>query len=142
MEAPYLLYVEDDPQDVILTRRALTRANLTNPIKVVTDGEEALKWLLGDSPLPLFVLLDLRLPKVDGIDVLRQIRANEKTKLLPVVVFTVSEDDRDRVESYKLGVNAYVHKPLDFLQFAEAAKNIGLFFVLLSRSAAPAGNSI
>lgn len=133
-----ILLVEDNPDDELLTVRSLRRANLLNEIVVVRNGEEAIEHLerlaaSGDpEALPSVVLLDLKLPKVDGREVLARIRAMEFTRLLPVVVLTSSSEDRDIVESYSLGANSYVRKPVDFDQFSEAVRQLGLYWVLIN----------
>ena len=123
MEDREILLVEDNPDDEELTVRALRKANLMNRITVVRDGAQAIDRLLGagrSQGLPVVVLLDLKLPKVDGLDVLRRIRSDERTRLLPVVVFTSSSEERDIVESYNLGANGYVRKPVSFDEFTQA----------------------
>ena len=120
-----ILLVEDDPRDVELTKHALQRDNLCNNIHVAGDGEEALDFLFGrgvydnrqNGPNPYLVLLDLRLPKIDGLEVLREIKNNPRTRMVPVIVLTSSREQKDLVESYRLGVNSYIQKPVDFLQF-------------------------
>jgi len=140
MTGKTILLVEDNPDDVELTLRALAHNNIYNHVEVVRDGAEALDYLLASSQyqgrditdLPAVVLLDLKLPKVDGLEVLKHIRADERTKLTPVVVLTSSKEEKDLIESYKLGANSYVRKPVDFLQFAEAVKQLGLYWLLLN----------
>jgi len=135
-----ILLVEDNLDDVELTLRALKKNNIRNEISVVSDGAEALDYLLGKgkysdrdlSNIPAVILLDLKLPKVDGLEVLRQIRANERTKFLPVVILTSSKQEQDLLNGYSLGVNSYVRKPVDFNQFNEAVKNLGLYWLLLN----------
>jgi two-component system, response regulator len=127
-----LLLVEDNPDDERLTLRALGRSNLTNPIQVARNGEEALQQVFSASPLPCVVLLDLKLPKIDGLEVLRQIRACDRTRHLPVVVLTSSSEDRDIIESYNLGANSYVRKPVEIDQFTEAVRQLGLYWALLN----------
>jgi two-component system, response regulator len=137
-----ILLVEDNPADVELTLRALKRHNLTNQVQVVSDGAQALDYLFGSGafagrkqPLPpKVVFLDLKLPKVDGREVLRRMKSDEKTRLIPVVVLTSSKEESDIVESYKLGVNSYVVKPLDFDKFVEAVSELGLYWVLLNQA--------
>jgi len=129
-----ILLVEDNPDDERLTIRALKRGNLINEIVVARNGEEALQRLANLSPLPCVVLLDLKLPKVDGLEVLRQIRANEQTRLLPVVVLTSSSEDRDIIDSYDLGANSYVRKPVAFEAFTEAVRQLGLYWALVNES--------
>jgi len=134
-----ILLVEDDPRDVELTMTALEEYNLSNEVVVVTDGEEALDYLFyrgkfqrrsGENPAVL--LLDLKLPKVNGLEVLEKIKADEKLKMIPVVVLTSSREERDMVSSYKLGVNAYVVKPVDFHEFVNAIKELGVFWAIIN----------
>jgi len=129
-----ILLVEDNPDDEALTIRALTRHNITNAIVVAHEGEEALEILLGEEAgeLPSVVLLDLKLPKVDGLEVLSRLRADERTRLLPVVVLTSSSEERDIVESYQLGANSYVRKPVEFEQFIHAVCQLGLYWLLVN----------
>ena len=137
-----ILLVEDNPADVELTLRALKKNNLTNMVKVVSDGAQALDYLFstGDfagehnHPPPKVVFLDLKLPKVDGREVLRRMKADPRTQMIPVVVLTSSKEERDIAESYKLGVNSYVVKPLDFDKFVEAVSQLGLYWVLLNQA--------
>jgi two-component system response regulator len=136
-----ILLVEDNPADVELTLRALKKHNLANQVKVVSDGAQALDYLFGSGdyegknsqPPPKVVFLDLKLPKVDGREVLRRMKADAKTRMIPVVVLTSSQEERDIAESYKLGVNSYVVKPLDFNKFVEAVSELGLYWVLLNQ---------
>ncbi len=145
-DAHTLLLVEDNPDDVELTRRAFARSNVINTLAVVRDGEEALEYLFATGrhaarrrePLPHAVLLDLKLPKLSGLDVLRRIRASEITRRLPVIVLTTSREQKDIIGSYDLGANSYVRKPVDFAQFADAARQLGLYWLLLNERA-PAG---
>ncbi|MBE9111826.1 response regulator [Nodosilinea sp. LEGE 07298] len=127
-----ILLVEDNPDDEHLTRRALRRGHLANPVIVARNGEEALQQVFGPSHLPCVVLLDLKLPKVDGLEVLRQIRASDRTRQLPVVVLTSSSEDRDIIESYSLGANSYVRKPVNIDEFTEAVRQLGLYWALIS----------
>ena len=127
-----ILLVEDNPDDEALTRRALQRNNVKNELIVARDGQEALDYLLGGGRLPHLILLDLKLPKIDGLEVLRRLRADERTRLLPVVVLTSSNEERDLVSSYRLGANSYVRKPVDFNEFSEAARQLGLYWLLLN----------
>lgn len=137
-----ILLVEDNPNDVELTLRALKKHNLTNRVHVVTDGAEALDFIFASGTyterdpikLPRVIFLDLKLPKVDGLEVLRQIKANERTKTIPVVALTSSKEECDMVESYKLGVNSYITKPVDFPKFVEAVAELGLYWLLLNKS--------
>jgi CheY-like chemotaxis protein len=136
-----ILLVEDNPQDVELTLRALRKANVTNRILVAHDGEEALQFIFCEGPHaerkiedgPRVVLLDLKLPKVDGLEVLQRIKGDPRTKVIPVVVLTSSREQRDVVESYQLGVNSYIVKPVDFKQFAVAAQQLGFYWTLLNQ---------
>jgi CheY-like chemotaxis protein len=127
-----ILLVEDSPDDERLTLRALGRGHLANPILVARNGEEALAILFGPGPLPCVVLLDLKLPKIDGLEVLRQVRASDRTRLLPVVVLTSSSEDRDMIESYRLGANSYVRKPVNIDEFTEAVRQLGLYWALIN----------
>ncbi len=135
-----ILLIEDNPDDELLTVRALQKSNIANEIVVVRDGEEALNYLFGTgtfagrdtSQLPQVVLLDLKLPKIDGLEVLKQIRLNPLTQLLPVVVLTSSNEEQDIITSYSLGANSYVRKPVDFTQFVEAARHLGLYWLVLN----------
>lgn len=140
MNKTSVLLVEDNDDDVQLTLRAFEKHKLANNIHVATDGQEALDYLFrrgehaGRDPLdmPQVVLLDLKLPRVDGLEVLKQIRADPRTRNLPVVVLTSSNEERDLVESYRLGANSYVRKPVDFRQFTEAAQQLGLYWMVLN----------
>ncbi|MEO0373632.1 MAG: response regulator [Cyanobacteria bacterium P01_A01_bin.17] len=129
-----ILLVEDNPDDEKLTIRALRKGKITNPIQVARDGEEALKAIFAADPLPSVVLLDLKLPKIEGLEVLQRIRAHERTRLLPVVVFTSSSEERDIIESYSLGANSYVRKPVNFEQFIDAVAQLGLYWVLINEA--------
>jgi CheY-like chemotaxis protein len=136
-----ILLVEDSPTDAELTNRALKKRNLANTLVHVTDGQAALDFLFATGPYadrttdaqPKVVMLDLKLPKVSGIGVLRQLRANERTKLIPVVIMTASNEDRDVIESYQLGANSYVVKPVEFENFAQAVSNLGFYWLLLNQ---------
>ena len=136
-----ILLAEDNPDDVKLALHAFRRNNLTNSIHVVSDGAEALEFLFCtgayshrniDDP-PKVILLDLKMPLVDGLEVLEQLRADERTRAVPVVMMTASREESDRVESYKLGVNSYIVKPMDFEQFVEAMRLVGMYWVLLNQ---------
>jgi len=137
-----VLLVEDNPDDELLTIMAIEKNNLTIQIKIVRDGAEALDFLFGTGEyasrdlkiMPTIILLDLKLPKINGLDVLKKIRENPKTSLLPVVVLTSSKQDQDIIESYKLGVNSYIRKPVDFCQFTKTVNNIGMYWLLLNES--------
>ena len=133
-----ILLVEDNPDDVQLTQRSLRKNNILNEVVVAKDGVEALDYLFGRGAhvgrdlkqLPVVVLLDIKLPKIDGIEVLRTIRQDERTRLLPVVILTSSKEESDLLNGYRLGANSYVRKPVDFVQFNEAIKHLGLFWLL------------
>jgi CheY-like chemotaxis protein len=135
-----ILLVEDNEDDTTLTLRALKQHNIYNEVVIARDGAEALNWLFGTGAhadrdareVPTVVLLDLNLPKVDGFEVLKRIRADERTKLLPVVILTSSKEEEDRARSYELGVNSYVQKPVDFDRFSEAVRQLGLYWLLLN----------
>jgi two-component system, response regulator len=135
-----ILLVEDNPDDEALTLRAFQKNNIGNKIVVVRDGEEALDFLFSrgtfserdPDEVPQIVLLDLKLPKIDGLEVLRQIRANTRTRLLPVVILTSSKEEQDLIEGYSEGANSYVRKPVDFNQFLEAVKQLGLYWLVLN----------
>ena len=142
MENIEILLVEDNPNDEELTLYALRKNNITNQIQVVRDGAEALEYIFctgafADRQIndpPKVVLLDLKLPKVDGLEVLERIKADARTRIIPVVVLTSSQEERDIVESYQLGVNSYIVKPVDFEQFNEAVRHIGLYWMLLNKT--------
>jgi two-component system response regulator len=135
-----ILLVEDNPSDVELTLRALKKHNLANKVHVVTDGAEALEYIFATgryagrdiSYNPNVILLDLKLPKLDGLEVLRRIKSDERTKIIPVVVLTSSNEERDLVESYKLGVNSYITKPVAFEKFFKVVSELGLYWLLLN----------
>jgi len=141
MTAGKILLVEDNPSDVLLTKRALFKAGITNKILVAEDGEAALDYLFGtgayaggDLPeLPVLTLLDLNMPKVSGLEVLRRIREDARTRRLAVVILTTSAEPRDVGSGYDLGVNSYVTKPVDFVQFAQAVEQLGLYWLLLNQ---------
>ena len=140
MDTNSVLLVEDNDDDVQLTLRAFQKNKLANRIHVATDGQEALDFLFcrgahasrDPADLPQLILLDLKLPRVDGLDVLRQIRGDERTRTIPVVVLTSSNEERDLVESYRLGANSYVRKPVNFQEFTEAAHQLGLYWMVLN----------
>ena len=140
MASDVILLVEDNPDDVDLTLRALKRNNIVNEVVLAGDGVEALDYLFGTgayagrdtSATPRVVLLDLKLPKIDGLEVLRRLRSDERTKLLPIVVLTSSKEQQDLVESYSLGANSYVRKLVDFNQFVEAIRQLGLYWLVLN----------
>ncbi len=140
-ESADILLVEDNPQDRELTLRALRKNNIVNPVMTVGDGAEALDYLFGTGAFegrdteqtPKVILLDLKLPKVDGLEVLEKVKSDERTKMIPVVVLTSSREENDVVDSYRLGVNSYIVKPVDFENFAEAVANLGLYWLLLNQ---------
>lgn len=139
-EAVEILLVEDSPEDRELTLRALEKARLANRIQIACDGAEALDFMFGEGAyagrpahvLPRVVLLDLKLPKVDGLEVLQRLKADERTRLVPVVVLTSSREQRDVIESYRLGVNSYIVKPVNFERFASAVQDLGMYWLLLN----------
>jgi CheY-like chemotaxis protein len=140
-----ILLVEDNPNDEALVLRVLRKHNIGNEIAVARDGAEAVEYLFGrdagsDAPLrrlPQLVLLDMKLPKLDGLEVLSRIRAEERTRSLPVVIFTSSKEERDIAASYRLGANSYVRKPVDFVEFAEAVRQVGLYWLILNEPSSP-----
>jgi two-component system response regulator len=140
MEEKLVLLVEDNPDDETLTLRAFRKNKMTNKIVVVRDGEEALDFLFrrgahaarNPDEIPEIILLDLKLPKIDGLEVLRQIRADPRTRLLPVVILTSSKEEQDLIEGYSQGANSYVRKPVDFNQFLEAVRHLGLYWLVLN----------
>ncbi|MGD8559956.1 MAG: response regulator [Gammaproteobacteria bacterium] len=142
MSEKTILLVEDNPDDVTLTLRALKKNNLMNEVVVARDGVEALDYLFGEGQYASqpnetsaeLVLLDLKLPKVDGLEVLKRIRSNELTKLLPVVILTSSNEQSDIISGYELGVNSYIRKPVDFEQFIEAVRQLGLYWLVLNQT--------
>jgi CheY-like chemotaxis protein len=141
-QSKVVLLVEDNPDDVELTLRAFKKYNIMNKVVVASDGAEALDYLFctgryasrDTNNLPEIVLLDLKLPKVDGLEVLQRLRADERTKHLPVVILTSSNEERDLINGYKLGVNSYVQKPVEFTQFSEAVGRLGIYWLLLNKS--------
>lgn len=136
-----ILLVEDNPDDEALTVRALRRSHLLNPIEVARDGVEALDFLFArgphvaraNGPMPTLVVLDLKLPRLDGLGVLKAIRADPRTRILPVVILTSSQEERDLMSGYQLGANSYVRKPVDFSEFLEAAKVLGIYWLMINR---------
>jgi two-component system response regulator len=142
MRKKIILLVEDNPDDELLAIRALEKNNIMNEVVVARDGAEALDYLFGAgahagrdmSVMPQIILLDLKLPKIDGLEVLRRLRNDERTKLLPVVVLTSSKEERDLTESYSLGANSYIRKPVNFAQFTEAIRQLGLYWLVLNES--------
>lgn len=128
-----ILLVEDDPDHELLTIRALKKANVGNEIHVARDGSEAIDALYGPEAVkPQVILLDLKLPKIEGLEVLRRIRTEDSTRMLPVVVLTSSDEERDVVRSYQLGVNSYIRKPVNFTDFAEATRQLGMYWLVLN----------
>ena len=135
-----ILLVEDNPDDVVLTLRALKQHNIKNEIVVVRDGAEALDYLFATgtysnrdtTTMPAVVILDLKLPNVGGLEVLQRMRADERTKLVPVVILTSSREEQDMINGYKFGANSYVRKPVDFTQFVEAARQLGLYWLVIN----------
>ena len=142
MNSKIILLAEDNPDDVKLTLRALKKSNILNEVVIAEDGVEALDYLFGTgkfagrdiSVKPQLVLLDLKMPRLDGLEALQRIRSDERTALLPVVILTTSNEDRDRIESYKLGANSYIRKPVDFNQFVNAVQQLGLYWLVLNES--------
>ena len=140
MPSRMILLVEDNPDDEALTRRALGKNNIQNEVVVARDGAEALDFLFctgayagrDSGAVPEVVLLDLKLPKIDGLEVLRRLRADERTRLLPVVILTSSKEDQDLANGYRLGANSYIRKPVDFEQFVEAVRQLGLYWLVLN----------
>ena len=128
-----IVLIEDNPDDEQLTIRALRRGKIANEIIIARNGEQALQTLFSMKVLPSVIILDLKLPKISGLDVLRQIRANAQTQFLPVVILTSSGEDRDIIESYNLGANSYVQKPVDFNEFNEAVHRLGLYWALVNK---------
>jgi two-component system, response regulator len=144
-----ILLVEDNRDDEALTLRALKKNNIKNEVVVAHDGVEALDYLFGTgshagrdlTEMPQVILLDLKLPRVDGLEVLRRLRADKRTRLLPVVILTSSNEDQDRINGYGLGANSYVRKPVDFAQFIEAVRQLGLYWLILNEPPPPVGVS-
>ena len=142
MEDKVILLVEDNADDEELTLRALKKNNISNKVVVARNGLEALEYLFGTGAyagrnlnlMPQVVLLDLKLPKLDGLEVLRRVRADDRTRLLPVVILTSSNEEMDRINGYGLGANSYVRKPVDFNQFSEAARQLGLYWLILNEA--------
>ena len=143
MSQPIILLVEDNPDDELLTVRAFKKSNIANEVVVVRDGVEALDWLFGTgdhadrdtSIVPQLILLDLKLPRLDGLEVLRRIRGDARTALLPVVVMTSSQQEEDVIRSYEMGCNSYLRKPVEFERFVEAAKSLGMYWLVLNTNA-------
>jgi CheY-like chemotaxis protein len=131
-----ILLIEDNPDDIELTLRALEKNHIANEVLIARDGAEALELLFKSAPplIPSVVLLDLKLPRISGIDVLRRIRSDTRTRLFPVVVLTSSNEDRDLVESYSLGANSYVRKPVSFPEFVDAVRHLGIYWLMVNES--------
>ena len=131
-----ILLVEDNPDDEALTLRALKKNNIFNEVTVARDGQEALDYFFGEgasaNPMPTVVLLDLKLPKIDGLEVLRRIRADPRTRLQPIVILTSSKEEQDIITGYSLGANSYIRKPVDFNQFMEAIRQLGLYWLVMN----------
>ena len=127
-----ILLVEDNRDDEALTLRALKRHHAKKDVVVARDGAEGLEYLFGADPKPQLILLDLKLPKVDGLEVLRRVRADPRTRLIPIVILSASEEEQDILQGYDLGANSYVRKPVDFVQFSEAVRELGLYWMLLN----------
>jgi CheY-like chemotaxis protein len=140
MKEKIILLVEDNPDDITLTLRALKKNSIFNEVVVAKDGVEALDYLFGTgiyagrdtSVMPVVTLLDLKLPKIDGFEVLKRVRSNERTKLIPIVILTSSKEDDDLINGYSLGANSYIRKPVDFEQFTEAIRELGLYWILIN----------
>ena len=137
MSNAFILLVEDNPGDVTLTLRAFKKSNILNEVVVAEDGVQAVDILLGkpDGPLPQIILLDLKLPRMDGLQVLQRIRASERTRLLPVIILTSSAEEADLISGYSLGANSYIRKPVDFEQFVDAVRQLGLYWLVLNQPA-------
>jgi two-component system response regulator len=144
-----ILLIEDNDDDIDLTLRALKKNKIMNDIVIARDGEEALHYLFGNEsdtvrevhPRPSLVLLDLKIPKIDGLDVLQKIRANPSTKLMPIVILTSSKEEQDLIKSYSLGANSYVRKPVDFHQFVDAIQQLGLYWLIINETPTEKGHS-
>jgi two-component system response regulator len=136
MDRPYILLIEDNADDVELTLRAFAKNRILNDIMVLRDGAEAARFLFEERGnargLPQFILLDLKLPKISGLELLARIRADEQTALIPIVILTSSKEEEDRFAGYRLGVNSYVRKPVDFNEFVEAVRQVGLYWLVLN----------
>lgn len=146
MNKPYILLVEDNPDDVELTKRAFAKNHIANEIVVLRDGAEACEFLFESGresrALPQVILLDLKLPKLSGLEVLERIRASETTRFVPTVILTSSKQEEDLLEGYRLGVNSYVRKPVDFNEFVEAVRQVGLYWLVLNESPPSIGGGI
>ena len=139
MNNKIILLVEDNPDDEVLTMRALRNNNILNEVIVARDGQQALDYFFAEgasaNPVPSVVLLDLKLPKIDGLEVLRRIRADQRTRSQPVVILTSSKEEQDIITGYRLGANSYIRKPVDFSQFMEAVRQLGLYWLVLNEPA-------
>jgi len=142
MNAKVILLIEDNASDIALTERALSRNNITNTLVVAQDGQEGLDYLFGGgahaggdvNALPVLILLDLKLPRIDGLEVLRRIRADARTRRVPVVILTSSREEQDIAAGYDLGVNSYIRKPVDFNQFSETIRQLGLYWLVINEA--------
>lgn len=138
MNGKLILLIEDNPDDEALTLRALKKNEIQSDIKVARDGQEALDYFFGDqgliNPMPTVVLLDLMLPKVNGLEILRRIRSDKRTRLQPVVILTSSKEEQDIIKGYELGANSYIRKPVDFMQFTEAVRQLGLYWLIINEA--------
>ncbi len=149
MSSGHILLIEDNPSDIALTQRALERARITNPLVIAEDGQEALDYLFGAGAhagrdtldQPLLTLLDLKLPKIPGLEVLRRLRTHAQTRRMPIVILTSSNEEQDVAASYDLGINSYIRKPVDFSQFAHAVEQLGLYWLVLNHPPPPAEGS-
>lgn len=145
MHPKIILLVEDNPDDEALTLRALRKNNILNEVIVAHDGQEALDYFFGEgasaNSVPSVVLLDLKLPKIDGLEVLRRIRADLRTCMQPIVILTSSKEEQDIISGYRLGANSYIRKPVDFSQFMEAVRQLGLYWLVLNEPAPPKGSN-
>jgi len=141
MSEKIILLIEDNPDDEALTLRALKNNNIKNEVRVARDGQEALDYFFGENassnPVPTVVLLDLKLPKVNGLEVLRRIREDKRTEMQPVVILTSSTEEKDLIEGYKLGANSYIKKPVDFGQFMDAVRTLGLYWLVMNETPSP-----
>ena len=139
MSRQYVLLIEDNDDDIELTRRAFARNHILNEIVVARDGAAASELLFADDdgPLPQFILLDLKLPKISGLELLEKIRANPRTAIIPTVILTSSKQDEDLLAGYRLGVNSYVRKPVDFNEFVEAVRQVGLYWLVINQTPPP-----